>query len=65
MRTKPRRPTPRRTEGDPVVAALLHRLTPAQLRVLARVAKHPTRGAYPLFKHPRAMIALREAQGKD
>jgi hypothetical protein len=35
-------------------------LKPETLRVLYRIAKHPTKGVRPFFKDPRAMIALRE-----
>ena len=37
----------------------LARLPTATLRTLYRIAKHPTKGARPFFKDPKAMIALR------
>ena len=38
----------------------LARLTIHHLHALYRIAKHPTRGAYPFFRDPKAMIALRQ-----
>ena len=38
----------------------LARLSTATLRALYRIAKHPTKGARPFFRDPRAMIALRD-----
>lgn len=35
-------------------------LTTRHLRALYRIAKHPTRGAHPFFRDPKAMIALRK-----
>lgn len=40
---------------------MLDRLSPATLAVLYRIAKHPTKGARPFFRDPKAMIALRQA----
>ena len=30
------------------------------LQALYKIAKHPKKGAYPFFRNPKAMIALRE-----
>ena len=38
----------------------LRKMPTAALRVLYRIAKHPTKGAWPFFRDPRAMIALRK-----
>ena len=44
----------------------LARLATRHLRALYRIAKHPTRGAYPFFRDPKAMIALRrEMERRD
>jgi hypothetical protein len=38
----------------------LQRLSTQTIRTLYRIAKHPTKGAWPFFADPRAMIALRD-----
>lgn len=35
------------------------RLKPATLLTLYRIAKHPTKGTWPFFEDPKAIIALR------
>lgn len=43
---------------------MLNKLKPKTLAVLKRIAKHPEKGARPFFRHPKAMIELRNKEKK-
>ena len=39
---------------------MLGLLSNSAIAILYKIAKHPRKGAYPFFRNPKAMIALRE-----
>lgn len=50
---------------EPLIAAALARLTPAQLRAMYKIAKVPNKGLTPFFTAPYNMMALRDAAHKE